>query len=154
MTISNALKRAVLGLTSDEVLVTLLTFSGTGFSTFRVCDNDTDIVSLSQTYTAFPFSIELPGDGDDAPAAVLQITNVDRQIGQAIDAAEDEIFVNIKVVLASTPDHIEKEFDGLRISRAPRNALLVQGELTSAQFANEPYTKIRATPGRFPGLFP
>jgi hypothetical protein len=154
MPISNALKRAVLGLTSDEVVVTLLTFSGAGFTTFRVCDNDTDIVSGGQTYIAFPFSIQLPDDGDEAPAAVLQIANVDRTIGQAIDAADDEIFVNIKLVLASNPDNPEKEFDGLKISRAPRNALIVEGELTSAQFANEPYTRIRATPGRFPGLFP
>ena len=85
MTISDTLKRAVLGITSDQVLVTLLTFSGDGFTTFRVCDNDTDITSNGDIFTAFPFEIVLPGDREDAPAATLRIANVSKEIGQAID---------------------------------------------------------------------
>lgn len=153
MTISDTLKRAVLGITSDQVLVTLLTFSGTGFTTFRVCDNDTDITSNGNTFTAFPFEIVLPGDREDAPNATLRIANVSKEIGQAIDAATGQIAVKIEAVLASDPDTVEKSFDGLELRVTRRDALVVEGELQSAQFASEPYPKVRATPGRFPGLF-
>lgn len=154
MPVNDALKRAVLKQNSDEVLITLLTFSGTGFDTFRVCNNDTDIVSRSNTFTAFPFSLKEPGDGEDAPAAELQIANVDRQIGQAIDAADGPAYVLIELVLASAPDDVQKSFDGLELRSTSRSMLLVQGSLQSAQFTSEPYPKIRATPGRLPGLFP
>lgn len=154
MAITDAMKKAVLGITSEEVAICLLTFSGTGFTTFRVCDNDTSIVSRSQTFLAWPFAIELPGDGEEAPAAVLRIANVDRQIGQGIDAAVGPINVLIEMILASNPDNPEQIFDGLELRVTRRNALVVEGELQSAQFASEPYPNIRATPGRFPGLFP
>lgn len=154
MAISDKMKRAVLGLTSEEVAICLLTFSGTGFTTFRVCDNATDIVSNSQTFTAFPFTIELPGDREDAPVAQLRISNVDKAIGQAIDAAPGPVNVKIELVLASAPDNVEKTFDGLELRVTRRTALTVEGELQSAQFTSEPWPKVRATPGRFPGLFP
>lgn len=154
MAISDAMKRAVLAMSSDEVAVTLLTISGAGFTTFRVCDNSTDLVSNSQTFTAFPFTIELPGDGDTAPLAKLRIMNVSKEIGQALDAATGQITVKIELVLASNPDNVEKTFDGLELRLTKRDALVVEGDLQSAQFASEPWPKIRATPGRFPGLFP
>jgi hypothetical protein len=154
MAISDALKRAVLGISSDEVAVTLLTISGTGFTTFRVCDNSSDLVSRSQTFTAFPFTIELPGDDDQAPLAKLRIANVSKDIGQAIDAATGQITVKIELVLASAPDTVEKTFEGLELRVTTRDALAVEGDLQSAQFTSEPWPKVRATPGRFPGLFP
>lgn len=154
MAITDAMKKAVLGLTSDEVAISLLTFSGTGFTTFRVCNNDTDIVSRSQTFLAWPFDLQLPGDNEDAPAAVLRIANVDRRIGQGIDAAAGPINVLIEVILASNPDNPEKTFQGLELRTTRRNGLVIEGELQSAQITSEPYPNIRATPGRFPGLFP
>lgn len=154
MAISDALKRAVLGMASDEVAVTLLTISGAGFTTFRVCDNSSDITSGGNTFTAFPFTIELPGDSDTAPLATLRIANISKDIGQAIDAATGQITVKIELVLASAPDTVEKSFDGLELRVTRRDAFTVEGELQSAQFTNEPWPSIRATPGRLPGLFP
>lgn len=154
MTISNNLKRAVLGITSDQVLITLLTFQGDGFTTFRVCDNDTDIVSRSNTFTAFPFEIVWPGDREDAPASTIRIANVSKQIGQAIDAATGEVFVTIEAILASDPDTVEKTFYGMNLRTARRDALVVEGDLGYSPFASEPWPKVRATPGRLPGLFP
>lgn len=152
--VSDAFKRAVLGIRSEQVALTLLTFSGNGFTTFRVCDNDTDIVSNGNTFVSYPFEIEHPGDREEAPAGRLRIANVSREIGQAIDAAIDDVFVKIEVILASNPDNPEKTFDGLRVTRSPRSMLVIEADLASAQFADEPYPATRATPGRFPGLFP
>lgn len=154
MPISDQLKRAVLRINSDEVVVTLLTISGDGFSTFYVCDNSADVVSDGQTFTAYPFAIDLPGDREDAPLAMLRIANVSREIGQALDAATGQITVKVQLVLASTPDVIEKEFAGLELRVTRRDVVTVEGELQAAQFTNEPWPKIRATVGRLPGLFP
>lgn len=153
MTISAEMARAILRQSSDEVAVILLTISGTGFTTFRVCDHDTAITSNGNTFLAFPFKIELPGDGENAPVARLQISNVSRLIGEAIDAATGQIAVKIELVLASDPDNVEKSFDGLELRSVSRDALSVQGELQSAQFTSEPYPQIRAIPSRLPGLF-
>jgi hypothetical protein len=154
MPVSDTLKRAVLGLSSDEVAITLLTFSGDGFTTFRVCDNDTDILSRTLTFTAFPFSIDHPGDREDAPVGTIRISNVDRQIGQAIDAAPGPVNIKIELILASAPDNVEKTFDGLQVRRTRRGSIVIEAELGTDPFATEPWPKIRATPGRLPGLFP
>jgi len=153
MSISNAFRRAVLGLTSDEVAITLLTISGSGFDTFRVCDNDSDIVSGGQTFTAYPFTIDLPSDGEGAPIARVRIANISRLIGEAIDAATDTVVIRIDLILASAPDTLEKSFQGLELRNVTRNGLTVEGEIQAAQFVAEPYPYIRVTPGRFPGMF-
>jgi hypothetical protein len=154
MPISDQLKRAVLRINSDEVVSTLLTISGDGFSTFYVCDNSADVVSNGQTFTAYPFEIELPGDREDASLCRLRIANVSREIGQALEAATGQITVKVQLVMASTPDVIEKEFAGFDLRRSSRDVITVEGELQMAQFTNEPWPKIRATVGRLPGLFP
>lgn len=153
MTISNAFRTAVLGLTSDEVAITLLTFSGDGFTTIRVCDNDSNITSGGNTYIAYPFTIDLPGDGEGAPIARVRIANVSEEIGEAVDAATGQVTVRIDLILASAPDTMEKTFLGLELRNVTRNNLTVEGEIQAAQFVAEPYPYIRVTPGRFPGMF-
>lgn len=153
MTISNAFRTAVLGLTSDEVAITLLTFSGDGFTTIRVCDNDSNIVSGGQTFIAYPFTIDLPGDGEGAPIARVRIANVSEEIGEAVDVATGQVTVRIDLILASAPETMEKTFLGLELRNVTRNALTVEGEIQAAQFVAEPYPYIRVTPGRFPGMF-
>jgi hypothetical protein len=144
---------AILGLRTDEVAIILLTISGSGFTTFYVCNNSEDITSNAQTFTAYPFEIELPGDGDNAPVAKLRIANVDRQIWEAINDATGTITVKIELILASAPDTIEKSFDGLELRNVVCSALTVEGDLTTQQFTSEPYPHIRAIPSRLPGLF-
>lgn len=153
MAISAAMARAILGHRTDEVAIVLLTISGTGFTTFRVCNDSANITSGGNTFTAYPFEIELPGDGENAPIARLRIGNVSRQIWEAIDAATGQITVKIELVLASAPNTIEKSFDGLELRNVVCNALTVEGDLTTASFTSEPYPHMRATPSRLPGLF-
>lgn len=153
MSVSNAFRRAVLGLTSDEVATTLLTISGAGFTTFRVCDNDSDIVSNGQTFTSYPFTLIFPGDGEGAPVATVRIANISRLIGEAIDAATDQVTFRIDAILASNPDQLEKTFIGLDLRTVSRTPIVVEGEIQSAQFVAEPYPYIRVTPGRFRGMF-
>lgn len=153
MAISEAMARAVLGHRTDEVALVLLTISGTGFTTIRVVNNSENITSGGNTFTAYPFEIELPGDGENAPLARLRIGNVSRQIWEAVEDASGQIAVKIELVLASSPDTIEKSFDGLELRNVACNALTVEGDLTTTQFASEPYPHIRAIPSRFPGLF-
>lgn len=153
MSISNNFRRAVLGLTTDEVGVELLTISGAGFTTLRVCNNNENIISNGQTFIAYPFRLTLPSDGENAPVARVQIANVSREIGQAIDAATDNVTFQIDLILASNPDLLEKSFGGLDLRTVSRTPLIVEGEIQSASFASEPCPHIRVTPGRFPGMF-
>jgi hypothetical protein len=153
MPISESMARAILGHRTDEVAVILLTISGDGFTTFRVCSDSANVTSGGNTFTAYPFEVELPGDGDGAPVARLRIGNVSRQIWEAIEDATGQILVKIELVLASSPNTIEKSFDGLELRNVTCNALTVEGELTTQQFTSEPYPHIRAIPSRLPGLF-
>lgn len=153
MPISDAMARAILGQRTDEVAIVLLTISGTGFETFRVCNDSANIVSNGHDFLAYPFDIELPGDGDDAPLARLRIGNVSREIWEAIEAATGQITVDIALVLASSPNLPEKSFSGLELRNVVCNALTVEGDLTLQSFTGEPYPHLRATPSRLPGLF-
>lgn len=152
MTISNAFRAAVLGFTSDEVAASLLTISGDGFETIRVCDNDSDITSNGELFKAWPFKLTLPGDREGAPLARVTIANISQEIGEAIDTATPPIAITINLILASAPDAMEKTFVGLELRGVTRDNLMIEGEIQSAQFVSEPYPFIRLTPGRFPGM--
>ncbi len=138
---------------SGEVWLVLLTLSNPGITTIRVVNNTENIVSRGNTFIAFPFDIELPGEDATSPAkAVLRIDNVDKQIVEAVRSISTPPAVTLEVVLASQPDTVEIAFAGMTLRAVEYDADSVRGELIFESIFTEPVS-YNITPNRFPGLF-
>lgn len=138
---------------SGEVWLVLLTISNPGMTTIRVVSNNEDITSRGNTYLAFPFEIELPGQDPDSPSSArLRIDNVDKRIVEAVRSITTPPNVTIEVVLASQPDTVEIAYTDLTLRSVEYDADSVRGELTFESIFSEPVT-LTITPNRFPGLF-
>lgn len=138
---------------TGEVWLVLLTISNPGITTIRVVNNTENIVSRGNTFQAFPFEIELPGQDPDTPASArLRIDNVDKQIVEAIRSISTPPNITIEVILASQPDTVEIAFSDLTLRSVEYDVDSVRGELTFESIFSEPVT-LTITPNRFPGLF-
>lgn len=145
---------AFLGYAPDEVISVLLEITHASIATpIRVTDNGEDIVHNGDTYTAFPFTIELPADNDQLPVARLTLANVDGRIGEAVEAINTPPTVSIKLVLASTPNNVELEFSGFEMRSIKINAVAVEAELYQVSVTSEPWPSLRVTPAKFPAIF-
>ncbi len=145
--------RNMLGAYQCTPVVVLLTIEHADLaSVIRVTNNGADIVSNSNTYLKFPFDIELPGDSETEPVARLRIANVDRMIGDAIDAITTPATVGIGLVLTSDPDVLQTEWAYYQLRNVTRTALEVTGDIVIRQFASEPYPNIMVREANFQNL--
>lgn len=96
-----------------------------------------------------------PGDADDGPQqASLTFSNVDNDIAKALRSFNDQATIDIGVVLAGSPDHVEAQFLGLKIVAASGEAEAVTLTISREPITAEPWPSGRMTRQRFPGLFP
>lgn len=138
---------------TGEVWLVLLTISNPGMTTIRVVNNTEDVVSRGNTYQAFPFEIELPGEDPDSPSSArLRIDNVDKRIVEAVRSISTPPEVTIEVILASQPNTVEISYANLTLRSVEYDAGSVRGELVFESIFSEPVT-LTITPNRFPGLF-
>jgi len=139
---------------ADEAFLVLLTIShDTLKEPFRFVRNRTRVVSRGNEFLASHFEIELPGDSDEVPKAVITVANVDRRIGQTLQSLVTPPKCLIELVLSSTPDIVERAWDQFELLEVTWDAFTVQGTLTRRTYWDEPWPFIRVTPARFPGLF-
>lgn len=144
----------ILGVHPDTVDCTLISISHPDLAEpVRVTNNGEAIVSNGDTFTAWPFVIELPGDTEGAPVARLRIANVDWRIGSAIESINTPADVSIMLVLASEPDTVQFRWDGLELRNTTRTALEVSGDLALGDYDTEPFPSIRVRAGNFPNLY-
>jgi hypothetical protein len=140
---------------ADDPFLVLLTFSGSELPTpIRVVRNREDIVSRGNTFSAYPFQISLPSDDDQEAQAKVTIANVSRRIGKALEALITPPDCLIEIVLASTPDTVERAWDMFSLTQASWDAFRVTGTIQVLGFWDEPWPYKRITPKGFPGLFP
>lgn len=140
---------------ADDPFILLMTIEHEKLDTpIRVARNRQDVVSRSNTYLAFPFECELPTDSDQAPEARITIANIDRRIGHALERIDTPADVSLELVLASTPDTVERAWTGLSFTQAVWSAASVTIGLSHIAYWDEPWPNKRITPRRFPGLFP
>lgn len=140
---------------TEEAFLVLLTISHeTLGQPFRFVRNRVGVTSRGNGFLASHFEIELPGDGDEVPRAVITVANVDRRIGQTLERLVTPPTCLIELVLASTPDTVERAWDQFELLEVTWDAFTVQGTLSRRLHWDEPWPFIRVTPARFPGLFP
>lgn len=98
-------------------------------------------------------SAEVPGDQEDAPAAAtLVLENVDNDIAQTLRSITRPITVQIAVVMASSPDLVEVEYQSLLMISAEGDAGEVAIQISRQPIEEEYAPTDRMTPDRFPGL--
>jgi hypothetical protein len=155
---------------SGETIVVLAEFSHQDLrETIYVANNTRPIVSGGVTYHGIPFSFEIVTDSEQPPRGEIAVQNVagwSKAAGDNPDAAPvvptisemvlalgSPVNVDIKFVLASSPDTIEEEINGLQVRDLRADTIQVRGTLTSKQYDREPATKMRVRQEAFPGAY-
>lgn len=110
--------------------------------------------SRGHTFVPCPFHVTLPDDVSDAPPqATLSIDNVERDVVAVLRQLTTPPTVTLEVVLASTPDTVERGPYQLTLRRAGWNTLILSGELGYEALLDEAASSERFTPNLYPGLF-
>ena len=105
-------------------------------------------------FIAFPFKINIPGEGKDASTELtLSIANVDRSLTETIRKLVKPIDITLEVVLADHPDIVEAGPWYMTMSAVTVDALQIEGVLTVDRFLDEPFTADRMDATIFPALF-
>ena len=156
--LSDALKTAMYAQETGEVMLAICTISHASIlnGPLRVVNDLQDFVSDGLTYTAFPFQVTLPTDGQDTlPRLRLVLDNIDRSIIQAIRGIPPSTppMVQVDLVMASQPDTIEVSFTNLTLRNVDYDQFVVEGDLALDEDDREPFPSASFTPQLFPGLF-
>jgi hypothetical protein len=137
-----------------QVYVLLLTLDAPELAEpIRVCSDSQPTISNGETYQPYPFQIVLPGeDEDSSPEATLEIDNVARELVATVRTMTS-LLVRAQLVLASQPDTVELDYDGMMLRSVTVTAGTISGTLTADSDEVEPYPSGRFTPADFPALF-
>lgn len=142
-----------LPITTDAFFILLTFTSPTTGEVFRVVNNNEDVVSREQTYTAYPFMISLPSDTDgEQRRATISIDNVSRDITRYVRESLDPPMVKIELVLSSSLNIVEKTVDFLRLISVDYDAFTVTGTLEPYDFLNLPAIDSMYNGTEFPDL--
>jgi hypothetical protein len=152
-----AFKKALLPPESDEVGISLLDIEHVSFGQiYRICDNNQDIVSNGNTYTAYAFDIafcdEIEGE---VPSHNVVLDNTDPSIFQAIRSADarSRIKVTQRFVIASAPNTNQlKRPVVYRIADIEVDENAIVGSLILAVISNEQVPRYKYDDAHFPGL--
>ena len=154
MTISNTFKQEAFLSNSDEPYLTLLTMTHADITTIRVVDNQADIVSNGNTFTAFPFVMELPDSREgSSPRARISIDGVSRELATAIRSISTVASIQIEVIRASVPDTIELTWPSFNLRNVRWDAQRVSGDLVAEELEVEPFPIWQFSPANAPGLY-
>jgi len=156
--LSDALKTALYAQQTGEVLLAICAISHPSIvnGPLRVVNDLQDFVSNGLTYTAFPFQVTLPADGEDGRTSLrLVLDNIDRTVVQAIRSIPPSSTptVQVDLVLASQPDVVEISFPNLTLRSVDYDVFVVEGDLELDEDDREPFPYASFTPQLFPGLF-
>ena len=137
--------------------------------TIRVANNRKDVTSNGNAYTGVPFSIRLITDDERPPRGEIEVQNVggpDKSADEDPDAAPvtprvSEIVMPLRgpiaarflIVLASSPDVIEEEFNDLVLRDVSADSISVRAAIVSRFYDREPATKYRIRQEVTPGAY-
>ena len=153
-TFSTAATTSINAQATEEVWLTLLTITSSEVAfPLRFVANNQSVVSRGNTFIAFPFDLDFPGQDEENPGeARLMIDNIDRSIVAFVRSISIPPKVTIEVVLASSPDTVEAYFSNMTLRNVSYDAKTVSGLLKFEDIVIEPVT-YAMTPERFPGQF-
>lgn len=154
-TLSSAAQAAITAAQTGEAFLVLLALSHPQLAApIRVTSDAVATVSGGDTFSPFPFTVQLPAErGDRLAGATLVIDNVDRSVVTALRSIGSGPTVTLKVVLASSPNTVEAGPFVYTLKNAKYDALTVEGELAFEDILNEAFPGASFVPFSHPGLF-
>ncbi len=154
---TQAARDATTDVKSNDVWLVLLTMtSSASGAVFRVVNNNENITSNGNLFTAYAFDIVLPDDSlESDPQIQLTIDNVDRLLVDFLRNATAPPVFKIQIILARTPDTIEIELNELVLRNVAWNVSKITGTLRLDDIWNTKFPSVGETydPQQFPGLF-
>lgn len=152
MTLSFPATVAINAQETGEVWVWLLEIRPPSGAVLRYCDQHIAITSGGQVYQPLAFKARLSDQVDGGiPTAQIVIDDVLRAVSQAVRSAGEPIPVVAKIVLADTPNTIEREIDG-EIGAADYGSGSITVTLSESTVMDEAAVQHIMTPGYMPGL--
>jgi len=148
--------RKVNAVSSAEAPIILLEIDHPLFSVpARVVNDNQDITSNGDVYTALTFEITLPDDMEgQIPRAQLSMDNIGRELTQPLEDSNggEGATVRVMQVLRSAPNVIEWEAL-LDMRNVSMTNLKVNAELSYEDILNRPAVAVRYDTFTAPGLF-
>lgn len=138
----------------DDPFLVLLTLSHDSLSEpIRIVRNRKAITSRGNSFLAYPFEVELPTDGEEVPSARITIANISRTIGKTLEKLVEPPSCLIEIVLASTPDTVERSWDEFSFTQVSWDAMRMTATIQQLAYWDEPWPRKKVLPIHFPGLF-
>lgn len=131
----------------------------------RLVSDVKNYVLDGDAYVAFPFELELLTDSEEAPGGAIAVQNVDRAIGEELQALSSpptvalQIFSSADFDLTADPrtalgtPQVAYEFTNVFLRDVEVDAVSVRAALRSWDYVQEPYPSRRATSALLPGLY-
>ena len=149
-------RKAVLNVWNSDGNVILISLTHADITTQRLALAMEDVVSTadggSQTYTAFPFELELPTDDKGVPRGTIRISNVTRLVWSLLADLTTPPQLNIYRVLESDLNTVQDSFLALDIKRISAQTLALEAEFGHENYAVEPYPAARVVPPTCPWM--
>lgn len=154
-TVSSAAHAAIYAAQTDAAFLMLLTVSHADLDApIRVTSDGVATTHGGQTYNPWSFAIALPFERDDQLSATrLVIDAIDHSIVIALRSITSAPTVELKVVLASSPDTIEAGPFTFTLKNAAYDVATVEGDLAFEDILNEGFPGGSFVPTSHPGLF-
>lgn len=135
--------------------VLLLEFAEDGSAVVhRAAVNTEDVTHKGEVYGKAPFQVVLPSSGSGDVRAQIEIPNVDRVIGRALDSARARINVRLILVDSANLDVAIVDTKNLLVMpRASGNSERLSAELGPRATLQEPVPSRKTSKASFPGVW-
>ena len=121
---------------------------------FRAVNNNENITSRGNVYTAYPFQLALPTEsGEEIGRASITIDNTDLTLVDMLREATEAPRIDIEVIAASKPDAVEIAILDLALRNVTWDANTITGELLTDNFLNQTFPGDVYSPLEWQGLF-
>lgn len=146
---------SLMAASTSKVWLHLLSLShSTWANPYRLVDDLADITSRGNVYTAYGFQLSIPPEvADELPRVELIVDNTAQLLIAAIEALQTPPTVTLELVLADTPDTVERGPWTFSVRQMAYDVSSIRTELTYEPLSAEPFPALRFTPTKFAGLF-
>lgn len=120
----------------------------------RAAINNEDVSHVGNVYVATDISIKLPTSGDRDAAVRLDMSNISRIVGAAVNRARNRVGCRIKMIDISNPDVALIDTKNLFIlGTVSGNSVRISADLGPRATMHEPVPFRRTSRAFFPGVF-
>lgn len=153
---------------SDEVDLCFLTITHPVIiDPIRVVWDTKDFIYGGNTFTGFPFDMQILSDDESPPTAKLQIQNIDPRIGDSIKAlrspprlkiellssADFNLNVDPRTAISSPTPTVIYSADRLFLTNVTVDVLVITADIVGWDYLQRVWPGQRAMKSSFPGLF-